>query len=176
MNQSDNRSDKRIVAVVVEADDAGTAKGNAIQLMADTWYRDYMIHDFYAARELPNPLLSTEAYGLLESFWSVMREGYVESIVTILDRAIAGTGNSDLLLEDTDFRRACAQVGSLEGEHILIYGPVLDPVITYSNIKNLRLGMPQKDGTLTYDPDKLWVVVVEIQGRWDAYEQSTPTG
>lgn len=152
---------RNVIAIIVEAEDATTAKTVAALLLTD-----HLNHEDYSGKVVdyiqPCPIISSEADALLTGFWQTMRDGYVECIKTILGAIALAEGDSDALLESTDFRRACAQVGSVEGRHILIYGPVMDPIIAQSNIQELRHGLLQEGGQPTYDPFRLWVVAMEI--------------
>ena len=157
-------SDRHVIAVVVEADDPTTAKINAMRLMA-SWPVDHPNPTSFrpVGYMMPPAINTAEASTILDGFWRVMRDRYAECIKDILGAVALAEGDSDVLLENQDFRRACAQVGSLDGELILIWGPVMDPIITYSNIEELRQGLPQARGRPIYDPDTLWVVVMEIE-------------
>ncbi len=157
-------SDRHVIAVIVEAADPAVAKMNAMRLMA-SWPVDYPnTTPFRPVGYMIPPAINTvEASTILDGFWRVMRDRYVECLKDILGSVALAEGDSDALLEDQDFRRACAVVGSLDGAHILIWGPVMDPLITLSNIEELRRGLPQEGDRRIYNPDRLWVVVMEIE-------------
>lgn len=155
-----SQSNRNVIAIIVEAENSTKAKANAIHLMTN----HLLTPEFYRPVRYmePCPIISSAADALLEGFWQTMRDGYVECIKGMIGAIALAEGDSDALLEDIDFRRACAQVGALEGRHILLYGPVMDPIITRDNLEELRQGLPQESGEPAYDPHQLWVVAIEI--------------
>lgn len=153
------------IALVVEAEDASSAKTNADDLMAKKVMNHYLTGQRIERSEAePLRVDSIEGGRLLMELWEQQEKAYLADIQSIaLDLALS----DDLreLLETLQFRSACYRLGSIEGYPNRIYDPMGEAVPWRSYLQSLMEGLLDDEGIPLFKREELWVVLVTSDGR-----------
>jgi len=156
------------LGLIIEAPSPADAKVSAADMITRQIDHD---RDFIKWEFSKEPILcvNTEAgQSRIREIWASQDRAYRQALIKVWTACADKTmieenhGHLEDLLEDIDFRRACAQLGTLTMYPVLLYDPVGLGVTTKSYLDNLLVGVPFKGKTL-YPMDQLWLVLVEIR-------------
>ena len=150
------------IAVVVEAEDAASAKTKSDDLMTRKIMNHYLTGQRFEISETkPLRVDSIEGGRLLMDLWEQQEKAYLADIQSIaLDLALSGDLRD--LLETLQFRSACYRLGSIGGYPNRIYDPMGEAVPWRSYLQSLMEGLLDEDGNPLFEREMLWIVLADL--------------